>query len=341
MSCHGADRWVRTARYSGCSKKPWRGGILAQAVGEAGHGVEPAPVDGEGAHAMEGRGFPIDGAGGRPGGAPGELVLADLIGGQRGGPRVATEEGDEMGDPAAGGALGPELPDLVVLDGLTTNSRRTAKKCPSGYGNGQILSSAEAASTKAIRFFSNSLFGKASLETLAAAANANFVCTSSVKKAARRLRCWSMACVVWGLSSTTWTFPSLRIGFLFCSSMSWPSATSAARAAAAPRKISYFSSRRFCRRQLRFVNKAVTSGAITPAEIPAITASRMDTQIGSITRLRRVSSNKPQIDEQGDQPPGDPEPDVAIEGGDLKTQPQRDRKHQIEADKDNDVREGF
>ena len=42
------------------------GGILAQAVGEAGHGVEPAPVDGEGAHAMEGRGFPIDGAGGPP-----------------------------------------------------------------------------------------------------------------------------------------------------------------------------------------------------------------------------------------------------------------------------------
>ena len=62
------------------------GGILPQAVGEAGHGVAPAPVDGEGAHAVEGRGFAIDGAGGRPGGAPGELVLADLIRGQRGGP---------------------------------------------------------------------------------------------------------------------------------------------------------------------------------------------------------------------------------------------------------------
>ena len=92
------------------------GGILAQAVGEAGHGVEPAPVDGEGAHAVEGRGLAIDGAGGRAGGAPGELVLADLIGGQRGGVRVAAEEGDEMGDPAAGGARGPELPDLVVLE---------------------------------------------------------------------------------------------------------------------------------------------------------------------------------------------------------------------------------
>ena len=45
------------------------GGILPQAVGEAGHGVEPAPVDGEGAHAVEGRGLAIDGAGGRPGGA--------------------------------------------------------------------------------------------------------------------------------------------------------------------------------------------------------------------------------------------------------------------------------
>ena len=45
-----------------------------------------------------------------------ELVLADLVGGQRGGPRVATEEGNEMGGPAASGAVGPELPDLVVLE---------------------------------------------------------------------------------------------------------------------------------------------------------------------------------------------------------------------------------
>ena len=57
-------------------------------------------------------GLAIDGAGGRPGGAPGELVLADLVGGQR----IAAEERDEMGDPAAGGALGPELPHLVVLE---------------------------------------------------------------------------------------------------------------------------------------------------------------------------------------------------------------------------------
>ena len=92
------------------------GRILAEAVWEAGHGVEPAPVDSEGAHAVEGRGLPVDGAGGRPGGAPGQLVLADLVGGQRGGPRVATEEGNEMGGPAASGAVGPELPDVVVLE---------------------------------------------------------------------------------------------------------------------------------------------------------------------------------------------------------------------------------
>ena len=55
------------------------GRILAQAVGEAGHGVEPAPVDGERAHAVEGRGLAVDGAGGRPGGAPGELILADPV----------------------------------------------------------------------------------------------------------------------------------------------------------------------------------------------------------------------------------------------------------------------
>ena len=92
------------------------GGILAQAVGEAGYGIEPAPVDGERAHAVEGRGLPIDGAGGRPGGAPGELILADLIRGHGGGPRGAAEEGGEMGGPAASGAVGSELPDLVVLE---------------------------------------------------------------------------------------------------------------------------------------------------------------------------------------------------------------------------------
>ena len=92
------------------------GGILAEAVGEAGHGVEPAPVDGERAHPVERRGLPVDGAGGGPGSAPGELILADLVRGERGGPRGAAEEGGEMGDPAAGGALGPELPDLIVLE---------------------------------------------------------------------------------------------------------------------------------------------------------------------------------------------------------------------------------
>ena len=40
----------------------------------------------------------------------------NLIRGQRGGPRGAAEEGDEMGDPAAGGARGPELPHVVVLE---------------------------------------------------------------------------------------------------------------------------------------------------------------------------------------------------------------------------------
>ena len=73
-------------------------------------------MDGEGAHAVERRGLPVDGAGGGPGGAPGELILADLVGGEPGGPRGAAEEGGEMGDPAAGGAVGPELPHLIVLE---------------------------------------------------------------------------------------------------------------------------------------------------------------------------------------------------------------------------------
>ena len=92
------------------------GRILAEAVGEAGHGVEPAPVDGERAHAVERRGLAVDRAGAGPGGAPGQLVLADLVGGQRGGPRGAAEEGGEMGGPAASGALGSELPNLIVLE---------------------------------------------------------------------------------------------------------------------------------------------------------------------------------------------------------------------------------
>ena len=86
------------------------GRILAEAVGEAGHGVEPAPVDSERAHAVERRGLPVDGAGGRPGGTPGELILADLVRGERGGPRGEAEERGEMGSPAASGAVGPELP---------------------------------------------------------------------------------------------------------------------------------------------------------------------------------------------------------------------------------------
>ena len=57
---------------------------------------EPAPVDGERAHPVERRGLPVDGAGGRPGGAAGELILADLVGGQRGGSCGAAEERGEM-----------------------------------------------------------------------------------------------------------------------------------------------------------------------------------------------------------------------------------------------------
>ena len=100
----------------GVLEKALAGRILAQAVGEAGHGVEPAPVDGERAHPVERRGLPVDRAGGDPGSAPGELILANLVRGQRGGPRGAAEEGGEMGGPAASGAVGPELPDLVVLE---------------------------------------------------------------------------------------------------------------------------------------------------------------------------------------------------------------------------------
>ena len=79
MSCHGAGQVDADGEVFGVLEEALAGRILAEAVGEPGHGIEPAPVDGEGAHAVEGRGLPVDGAGGRPGGAAGELVLADLV----------------------------------------------------------------------------------------------------------------------------------------------------------------------------------------------------------------------------------------------------------------------
>ena len=94
---------------------------------------------------MEGRGLPVDGAGGRPGSAPGELILADLVRGERGGPRGAAEERGEMGDPTTGGALGPELPDLIVLEigvaeiaqGRPLGAERTRRRCRAeGIGSG-------------------------------------------------------------------------------------------------------------------------------------------------------------------------------------------------------------
>ena len=55
-----------------------------------------------------------------------------------GGVRVAAEARGEMGDPAAGGALGPELPDVVVLEvgvaelaqGSAPGGRRCARAVP-------------------------------------------------------------------------------------------------------------------------------------------------------------------------------------------------------------------
>ena len=53
MSCHGAGKWAADGEVFGVLEEALAGGILPQPVGEAGHGVEPAPVDGEGAHAVE------------------------------------------------------------------------------------------------------------------------------------------------------------------------------------------------------------------------------------------------------------------------------------------------
>ena len=94
-------------------------------------------MDSERAHPVERRGLPVDRAGGRPGGAPGELVLADLVRGQRGRPCAAAEERGEMNNPATGGAVGPELPDLIVLEvgvaeipqGRPLGAKRARRRC--------------------------------------------------------------------------------------------------------------------------------------------------------------------------------------------------------------------
>ena len=66
MSCPRGGQVGADGEVFGVLEEALAGRILAEAVGEAGHGVEPTPVDGERAHAMEGRGLPIDGASGPP-----------------------------------------------------------------------------------------------------------------------------------------------------------------------------------------------------------------------------------------------------------------------------------
>ena len=112
----GRAGWARTARYSGCSKKPWRGGFSRRRSGKPGTVSSQPQWTASVSMRWRAEVSRLMVPGGRPGRAPGELVLADLVGGQRGGPRGAAEERGEMGDPAAGGALGPELPHLIVLE---------------------------------------------------------------------------------------------------------------------------------------------------------------------------------------------------------------------------------
>ena len=89
-----------------------------------------------------------------PGGAPDELILTDLVRGQRGGPRVAAEERGEMGDPAAGGVVGPELPHLVVLEvgvaeisqGRPLGAERARRRCRRGGAPGWWSSRSRAGS---------------------------------------------------------------------------------------------------------------------------------------------------------------------------------------------------
>ena len=116
MSCHGASRWARTARYSGCSKKPWRGGFSRSRSGKPGT-VSSQPQWTASVH-MRWRAevsrlmVPVA----APAARRASWYWRIWIRGERGGSRGAAEEGGEMGDPATGGADGPELPDLVVLE---------------------------------------------------------------------------------------------------------------------------------------------------------------------------------------------------------------------------------
>ena len=76
--CGGAETTFDLGVDAQRRERPVQGGTDNGTLGRA-RARSHAPVDGEGAHAVKGRGLAIDGAGGRPGGAPGELVLADLV----------------------------------------------------------------------------------------------------------------------------------------------------------------------------------------------------------------------------------------------------------------------
>ena len=71
-SCHGAGNWARTARYSGCSKKPWRGGFSRSRSGKPGTVASQPQWTPKVSRRWRAEVLAIDGAGGPPPQRPGD-----------------------------------------------------------------------------------------------------------------------------------------------------------------------------------------------------------------------------------------------------------------------------
>ena len=146
MSCHGAGRWARTARYSGCSKKPWRGGFSRRRSGKP--GTVSSQPQWTASVAMRWRAevsrliVPVAAPAARRASWYWRIWCVVSPAARAARPKKAAR----WAGPAASGALGSELPDLIVLEvgvaeisqgrslGAERARERRRRACVSGGG---------------------------------------------------------------------------------------------------------------------------------------------------------------------------------------------------------------
>ena len=144
MSCHGAGRWARTARYSGCSKKPWRGGFSRRRSGKPGT-VSSQPQWTARVHIrwraeVSRLMVPVAAPAARRVSWYWRIWYVVSAAARASRPKQAAR----WAVPATGGADGPELPDLVVLEvgvaelsqGRPLGAERARRRCRRVGGTG-------------------------------------------------------------------------------------------------------------------------------------------------------------------------------------------------------------